>query len=258
MGKTRHREPLTRPHSAVITGASSGIGKALAFELAARGYALGLASRRIARLEELHNALLTKHPGLKIELAELDVDQVDTVQASLDDLFARMGGADVVVVNAGVNRFTGVGRGQLEDELQILQTNVLGAVATIEAASAHFLSRGRGQLVGVSSLAAENPIPKQAAYCASKAALSMYLDIARMELSRKGIGVTTILPGFVETEIMEDIGKYPFAVSAEKAAREMADIIESGADIGVVPAFPWKYVKPFFKIIPDAVYRKLK
>ena len=95
-------------------------------------------------------------------------------------------------------------------------------------------------------------------YCASKAALSMYLDIARMELSRKGIGVTTILPGFVETEIMEDIGKYPFAVSAEKAAREMADIIERGAAVGVVPAFPWKYVKPFFKVIPDAVYRKLK
>ena len=114
------------------------------------------------------------------------------------------------------------------------------------------------QLVGVSSLSAENAIPKQAAYCAIKAALSMYLDIARMELSRKGIGVTTILPGFVETEIMEDIGKYPFAVSAEKAAAEMANIIERGAAVGVVPAFPWKYVKPFFKIIPDAVYRKLK
>lgn len=249
---------MTHPHSAVITGASSGIGKALAFELAARGYVLGLASRRIARLEELRDALHTKHPEVKVELAELDVDQVDTVKACLDDLFTRMGGTDIVVVNAGVNRFTRVGRDQLEDELQILQTNVLGAVATIQAASAYFLSRGRGQLVGVSSLAAENAIPKQAAYCASKAALSMYLDIARMELSRKGIGVTTILPGFVETEIMEDIGKYPFAVSAERAAAEMANIIEKGAAVGVVPAFPWKYVKPFFKIIPDAVYRKLK
>jgi short-subunit dehydrogenase len=208
----------------VITGASSGIGNALAFELAARGYTLGLASRRSSRLQDIRDALLAKHPGVKVELAALDVDQVDTVQASLDDLFTRMGGADIVVVNAGVNRFTRV---------------------------------GRSQLVGVSSLAAENAIPRQAAYCASKAALSMYLDIARIELSRKGIGVTTILPGFVETEIMEDIGKYPFAVSAEKAAAEMADIIESGAAIGVVSAFPWKYVKPFFKIIPDAVYRKL-
>jgi len=251
-------DPLTRPHSAVITGASSGIGKALAFELAARGYALGLASRRIARLEELREALYAKHPAVKVALAELDVDQVDTVQACLDDLFTRMGGADIVVVNAGVNRFTRVGRDELADELQILQTNVLGAVATIQAASAYFRSRGQGQLVGISSLSAENAIPSQAAYCASKAALSMYLDIARMELSRKGIGVTTILPGFVQTEIMEDIEKYPFAVSAEKAAREMADLIEKGVAIGVVPAFPWKYVKPFFKIIPDAVYRKLK
>lgn len=249
---------MTRSHSAVITGASSGIGKALAFELAARGYALGLASRRLTQLVEIRDALHAKHQGVKVELAELDVDQVDTVEATLNDLFARMGGADIVVVNAGVNRFTRVGRGQLEDELQILQTNVLGAVATIQAASAYFLGRGRGQLVGISSLAAENAIPKQAAYCASKAALSTYLDIARMELSRKGIQVTTILPGFVETEIMEDIGKYPFAISAEKAAREMVDLIEKGAAVGVVPAFPWKYVKPFFKLIPDAVYRKLK
>jgi short-subunit dehydrogenase len=148
----------------VITGASSGIGNALAFELAARGYTLGLASRRSSRLQDIRDALLAKHPGVKVELAALDVDQVDTVQASLDDLFTRMGGADIVVVNAGVNRFTRV---------------------------------GRSQLVGVSSLAAENAIPRQAAYCASKAALSMYLDIARIELSRKGIGVTTILPGFV-------------------------------------------------------------
>lgn len=249
---------MTRPQSAVITGASSGIGKALAFELAARGYALGLASRRIARLEEIRDALHAKHLGVKVELAQLDVDQVDTVGASLDDLFARMGGADIVVVNAGVNRMTRVGQGQLADELQILRTNVLGAVATIQAASAHFLTRGSGQLVGISSLAAENAIPKQAAYCASKAALSMYLDIARMELSRKGIAVTTILPGFVETEIMEDIGKYPFAISADKAAAEMADIIEKGVSVGVVPAFPWKYIRPFFAIIPDALYRKLQ
>lgn len=250
--------PVTRPHSAVITGASSGIGKALAFELAARGYALGLASRRVARLEEIRGALYEKHPGVKVDLVELDVDQVETVEAALRELLARMGGADVVVVNAGVNRFTRVGRGQLEDEIQILQTNVLGAVATIQAATAYFRSRGRGRLVGISSLAADNAMPSQAAYCASKAALSMYLDVARMELAPKGIGVTTILPGFVETEIMEGIGKYPFAVSAEKAAAEMADLIEKGVAVGVVPAFPWKYVRPFFKIVPDAVYRKLK
>ncbi len=249
---------MTRSQSAVITGASSGIGKALAFEMAARGYALGLASRRLARLVEIRDALRAKHPGVRVELAELDVDQAEMVEATLDDLFARMGGADVVVVNAGINRFTRVGRGQLADELQIFQTNVLGAVATIQAASAYFLRKGRGQLVGISSLAAENAIPKQAAYCASKAALSTYLDIARMELSRKGIEVTTILPGFVETEIMEDIGKYPFAVSAEKAAAEMVDLIESRVAVGVVPAFPWKYIKPFFKLIPDAVFRKLK
>jgi Short-chain dehydrogenases of various substrate specificities len=249
---------MVRARTVVITGASAGIGAALAHEFAGRGYALGLAARRRSRLEAVRADIRSRHTGARVELAELDVDRVDTVESTLSDLFERLGGVDVFIANAGINRFTRVGRGELADELAILQTNVLGAVACLHAASAHLKARGAGRLVGISSLAAENAVPKQAAYCASKSALSMYLAVARRELARDGVGVTTLLPGFVKTEIMEDIGKYPFAVTAEQAAREMADLIEDGADVGVVPRFPWRVVRPFFNVIPARVYRWLK
>lgn len=100
-------------------------------------------------------------------------------------------------------------------------------------------------------------MPKQAAYCASKAGFSMYLDAARVELKRHNIGITKILPGFVITEIMPKIDKYPFAVTAEQAAREMVDVIEKGKALGVVPAFPWKWLRPLFGHMPDALWKKL-
>ena len=100
----------------------------MAFELAARGYALGLASRRIARLEELRDALHAKHPGLKVELATLDVDQVDTVKGCLDDLFTRMGGADIVVVNAEKIRVTG---NKLKDKIYYRHTGYIGNLKSI-------------------------------------------------------------------------------------------------------------------------------
>ena len=162
-----------------------------------------------------------------------------------------------MVVNAGVNRFTPVGRGELAQAAQLIQTNLIGAIATAEAAVEHFLGQGAGQLVGISSLASLQAIPKQGAYCASKAGFSMYLDAARVELKRKNIAVCRILPGFVLTDIMPKMEKYPFAVSAEQAARETVTLIEQRKPVGVVPAFPWRWLRPFFGHIPDALWRKL-
>ncbi len=243
----------------VITGASSGIGLALALEFAARGYHLGLAARRLDLLAQLRDEVQAKYPdpAQRIEIVALDVDQPDAVAPTLRPLFEALGGVDIVVVNAGVNRFTPVGRGELAQAAQLIQTNLIGAIATTEAAVEHFLGRGAGQLVGISSLASLQAIPKQGAYCASKAGFSMYLDAARMELKRKNIAVCQILPGFVLTEIMPKMDKYPFAVSAAQAAREAVTLIEQRKAVGVVPAFPWRWLRPFFGHIPDALWRKL-
>ena len=242
----------------VITGASSGIGRALGVEMAARGYALGLTARRLALLEKLRDELQAKHgKGLRIELAALDVCQAASVAPTLHDLFDRLGGIDTIVVNAGANDVTHVGGGDLDKELNLIQINLAGAIATINAATEHFLKHGRGHIVGISSLASLQPVATQAAYCASKAGLSMYLKSARVELRHMGIAVTDILPGYIKTDIVEgvDIGKLPFAIPAEQAAREMTSLIEKRVKSGVVPAFPWKLVRPFLGHLPERFAR---
>ena len=243
----------------LITGASSGIGRALALEFAARGYHLGLAARRLDLLTQLREEVQTQHPdpARLIEIVALDVDQPEAVASTLRPLFEALGKVDIVVVNAGVNRFTPIGRGKLLEQAQVIQTNLIGAIATAEAAVEHFLGQGSGQLVGVSSLASLQAIPKQGAYCASKAGFSMYLDAARIELKCKNITVCQILPGFVLTDIVPKMEKYPFAVSAAQAARESVTLIEKRKAVGVVPGFPWKWLRPFFGHIPDALWRKL-
>jgi short-subunit dehydrogenase len=242
----------------VITGASSGIGRALAVEFARRGYNLGLTARRMGALEELRKELLQLGGSPRnISVATLDVDQTASVDSTLHSLFGQLGRVDIVVVNAGVNTFTAIGKGSLLKEQQLLQTNLLGAIATVNAAAEYFITAGGGRIVGISSLAALQAMPKQAAYCASKAGFSMYLDAARVELKRYNINITKILPGFVITEIMPKIDKYPFAVTAEQAAREMVDAIEKGKALSVVPAFPWKWLRPLLGHIPDALWKRL-
>ncbi len=243
----------------LITGASSGIGRALAFEFAARGYHLGLAARRLERLQTLRDELRSRYPNgaRRIEIGALDVDQAQEVAGALAPLIKSLRGVDIVVVNAGVNRFTPVGKGQLTQAAAVIQTNLVGAIATVEAAAEHFLTRGSGQIVGISSLASLQAIPKQGAYCASKAAFSMYLDAARIELERKNIAVCQVLPGFVLTDIMPKMEKYPFAVSADQAAREIVTLVENRKPFGIVPAYPWKWLRPLFGHFPDALWRRL-
>ncbi len=246
--------------TAVITGASSGIGRALALEFAQRGYNLGLAARRIDRLEALR-AEIAALPGgqnLQVQITTLDVSNIEQVGPGLQGLFSTLGKVDVVVVNAGVNKLTGVGKGQLNEELGLMQTNLLGAMATVNAAVEWFKQHGGGHVVGISSLASLTPIPKQAAYCATKAGFSMYLDAAAIELKKYKIDFTKILPGFVKTDIVDNMEQYPFLVSAEQAAKEMANHIEKRRAVGVVPGYPWKILKPLLANMPSGVWRYMK
>lgn len=242
----------------VITGASAGIGRALALECARRGWRLGLASRRRDPLETLRGEIdaVTAGHAPPAVIAEVDVADPATAVPRLRALFEEIGGVDVFIANAGVNEFTRVGKGGFPGSQRILQTNLIGTIATMEAAAEHFIGRGRGHLVGVSSLAALLSIPSQGAYCASKAGLSSWLGAARIELGRQGIAVTEVQPGFVDTEIMPDVGRYPFAISAERAARTIVDGIERRRRLVIVPGMPWRLFRPFARLVPDAVWRK--
>ncbi|MFN4329887.1 MAG: SDR family NAD(P)-dependent oxidoreductase [Limnobacter sp.] len=244
--------------TALITGASSGIGKALALEMAKRGYNLALTARREDKLNELKQQIHEANPALRVETARLDVNDTASVDPVLSQLMGSFTKVDIVVVNAGINSLTKVGKDELEAELGIIQTNINGAIATVHAATKYFRAQGGGHVVGISSLASLNPIPKQAAYCATKAAFSMYMECAAIELARHNIVFTQILPGFVKTEIVDNMEQFPFLVSAEQAAREMANHIEHKKAVGVVPGYPWRFIKPFMGKMPRGIWKMLK
>jgi short-subunit dehydrogenase len=217
----------------VITGASSGIGAQLARELSGRGARVGLVARRAERLEELA-AELEGGPGAA--WAAADVTDGAGLCAALDRLEEELGGTDVVIANAGTNRLERPHEPGVAVELYDL--NVAGMLRLFDWALPRFLQRRRGHLVGISSVASFFGLPGNAAYCGSKAAMRIHLQALRVTLKRRGIAVTTICPGFVESELTDDFpGPMPFLWPTDRAARTIADAVEAGRGEVV---FPWQ------------------
>ncbi|MEH6449723.1 MAG: SDR family oxidoreductase [Oleispira sp.] len=244
--------------SVVITGASSGIGAALAHEFASRGYNIALCARRIEKLESLKNTLSEKFSNIKVITSALDVNDLETVPTVLSEIKSSLGNLDIVIANAGITGVRRTGSGDLSIDKSILQTNLFGAIATVDAAVAIFREQGFGQIVGMSSFSAFRGIPGSAAYSASKAALTNYLQAVGTELYRKkDIKVTVIHPGFIRTEIDDNIDKFPFVIDADKAARTMANAIEKGKSDIVVPSWPWAILRSVMPKLPESVVAKI-
>ncbi len=238
----------------IITGASSGIGRALALELARRGHDLGLTARRLDKLEELRREI---GAASRVELRALDVRDTAAVHATIPELAAALGQVDRIVANAGIGGGHAVGTGHFATDRDIIETNVLGAMATIDSALALFRAAGRGHVVGISSVAAFRGLPGSAAYSASKAALSTYLEAARVEVHPLGIRITTISPGFIDTPINEELKNRPFVITAEAGARQIADMIEGGTVSSTVPRLPWGPFGALMRAIPDTLWSRL-
>ncbi|MBK8325748.1 MAG: SDR family NAD(P)-dependent oxidoreductase [Moraxellaceae bacterium] len=234
----------------IITGASSGIGAALATAFASKGYNLGLAARRIDKLEALARQLEDIY-HVQVAIVALDVQQDAQVAPALSRLAQELGQVDIVVANAGVTGVRRSGSGNIEIDKTIFQTNVIGAIATLDAATKIFLAQGHGHLVGMSSFSAFSPLPTSAAYSASKAALTNYMNAMRLELINKKINVTVIHPGFIKTDIAPHMDKYPFVIEADIAAQQMVRAIEINKANVIVPAMPWKAAKGLMKLMPD-------
>ncbi|MBK7299217.1 MAG: SDR family NAD(P)-dependent oxidoreductase [Moraxellaceae bacterium] len=234
----------------IITGASSGIGAALATAFASKGYNLGLAARRIDKLEALARQLEDTY-HVQVAIVALDVQQDAQVAPALSRLAQELGQVDIVVANAGISGVRRSGSGNIEIDKTIFQTNVIGAIATLDAATKMFLAQGHGHLVGMSSFSAFSPLPASAAYSASKAALTNYMNAMRLELMSKKINVTVIHPGFIKTDIAPDMDKYPFVIEADIAAQQMVRAIEAKKVNVIVPAMPWKAAKGLMKLMPD-------
>jgi short-subunit dehydrogenase len=252
----RQAEERKMTGTVVIVGASRGIGASLAREFASRGTRLGLLSRNHDQLQELAAELRQQH-GVQVEAATLDVCEHNSVQPIMQGMMQRLGQVDVVIANAGVTGRRRAGDGNVTEDRRVIETNLLGAIAVIDAAVAHFRQQQGGHVVGISSISAFRGIPGSGAYSASKAALTNYLDALRMELADKNIAVTVVHPGFVKTDIAPNMEKYPFAADADKVAREIADGIRHKKKNLVVPKFPWSFLLPALKSLPDSLIRKV-
>ena len=243
------------PYSVLITGASSGIGRALAIEFSRRGYALGLCARRLELLERLQKELRRNHA---VEIAELDVSQYEAVKEVLFKLAEKLGGAKIIIANAGVGERSLPGEGTFYLDRRVIEINLLGAMATIDAGAEILKKQGGGQIVGISSVAGFRGLSNVPAYSASKSALSTYMEGTRHHLTQHKIAVTVINPGFIDTAINTSRKFRPFLISAEKCARLTADMIEKKVLSSTVPLWPWALVSGAMKFIPELLWCRCK
>ncbi|OZG75345.1 short chain dehydrogenase [Hahella sp. CCB-MM4] len=242
----------------LITGASSGIGKALALEFSRRGYHLGLVSRRLEALESLAAQIQATHPSIQVECRALNVNEIAQIKPVIQDLRDSLGKLDIVIANAGIGGGSFVGSGHLNQDLAIIQTNVAGAMATIDAAVEIFKKQHSGHIVGISSVAAYRGMPGSAAYCASKAAIATYLDALTTELYHTPIKVTTLYPGYIDTPLNNMLKKRPFLIDVNTGAGIMANLIEKEVTVSTVPVYPWSMIGKLLKNIPRSMLAKRK
>jgi short-subunit dehydrogenase len=220
----------------MITGASSGIGKALALEIALRGAHLALLARRESLLNELVNEAGTRN--VKAIAVAADVRDARAVRAAADQFRTKLGPIDILIANAGVGTADHALKLAPEHAAEVMGINVLGSVNSVAAVAPEMVARGQGRLVAISSLAAYRGLPKSAAYCASKAAMTAYFESVRIDLRNTGVGVTIIYPGFIRTGITQGrTAKMPYLMDLEPAVKKIVSAIEKEKN---TYAFPWQ------------------
>jgi NADP-dependent 3-hydroxy acid dehydrogenase YdfG len=220
----------------------------MARHFAERGYRLALTGRKLEDLEQLREELAPECPA--VTLRELDVLDFERVPAVLKDCADELGGLDIVVANAGVAMGARTGEGEFESMKTTVAINLTGAIATCEAALALFREQGQGHLVGITSVAALRGMRRQAAYCASKAGFSKYLESARCETIGERITVTELAPGFIDTDLNRSLASRPFLVSGERGTAYLVDLIERRSHFSYVPPWPWTLVAQALKVMP--------
>jgi len=238
--------------SIFITGASSGIGEALAAEFARRGYDLAIAARRADRLE----AQAERLRGLgaaRVLPVSLDVTDYDAIAGALEGAATEFGRLDIVVVNAGVGYNTPAGKGRFDLVKRTLDTNLTGAIATIEQALPILRAQGGGQIVAITSIASVRGMPFLGAYSAAKGGLHRYLQSLRAEVHREPITVTELAPGYIDTDMNRGVPNRPFVIPVEKGAAIMARLIERGASRRFVPWWPWTLAALLIRVLPTAL-----
>jgi NADP-dependent 3-hydroxy acid dehydrogenase YdfG len=246
--------------TALVTGASSGLGRGLALWLAKQGLRVFATGRRLSQLQ--HLAAEAQAAGATVEPVEMDVTDAEASRERIQSIDAECGGLDLVVANAGIGGITNGKRMDWSHVRAIIDTNVTGATATLCAALPAMVERRRGHVVGVSSLAGHRGLAGHAAYSASKAFLATFMESLRVDLRGTGVRVTCIYPGFVKSEMTaKNRFPMPFLLETDDAVERMGKGILAGA---AEVSFPWQLSGPMrlVKVLPnplfDAAARRLK
>ena len=236
----------------LITGASSGIGKGVALEVAARGAHPGLLARREELLKEIVEEARAK--GVKAIAVAADVRDAKAVREAADRVRAELGPIDILIANAGIGTSDHALQLTPEHAANVIGINVLGAVNSVAAVLPEMVERKRGRLVAISSLAAYRGLAKSAAYCSSKAALSSYFESLRIDLRDSGVGVTIIHPGFIKTPLTAGReAKMPYLMELDEGVKKIVSAIEREKKSY---AFPWQLatIVRAGLIMPAAMY----
>ncbi|QYJ03193.1 SDR family oxidoreductase [Nocardioides panacisoli] len=247
----------------LITGASSGLGAEMARQFAAKGYDVGLCARRTDRLEELRSEILAAHPGRRVAVRALDVNDHDAVFTVFGELREELGHLDRVVVNAGLGKGGKLGTGKFAANLETAQTNFIGALAQTEAAMEIFRDQQAGHLVMVSSMGAMRGMPGSiTTYAATKAGVAHLAEGVRTELYgtplQKKVAVTVLYPGYIRSEMNDKVEQAtPLMASTEKGVAAMVAAVEKEVADACVPPLPWSVLAPVMKHAPLPVFKRL-
>lgn len=237
---------------AIVVGASSGIGAAIARRLAREGASVAILARRAGELSRLAEERPDRlHPYVH------DVTRFDSIPILFERIQAEVGPVDTLVYAAGITVPLGAGEYNFEKERLTVETNLLGAMAWVNVCAAHFEAARSGTIVGISSVAGERGRKGNPAYHASKAGLTTYLESVRNRCTRSGVNVVTVKPGLVDTPMIQNLERKPFVVSADEAARQILSLARKGGSrSGYIPR-RWGLAATIVRAVPSSVFRRL-
>ncbi len=250
--------PLHPRRRVIIVGASDGLGAALARRLAREGYSLGLLARRKDKLEALSNELNTSMGAPCAYSYVHDVTEYDHIPSLLRRIVADLGGLDLVIFCAGINLPPGgIDRYHFENDRQMIETNLIGAMAWLTPVAEMFQAAKSGQIVGIGSVAGDRGRVGNPGYNTSKAGLGPYLEALRNRLTRDGVHVLTVKPGFVQTDMLKAAqGGTPFVIPPEQAADDIWKAIRKRKQQIYTPA-RWRWIMLAIQHTPSFIFRKL-
>lgn len=244
---------MNLPPTALIIGASSGIGAALAREFARNGLRLALVARRKDLLEKLAQELSV----VETRCYAHDVAEYDEAPVLWQQILQDFGRVDIVVYNAGVLLPVGPEEYDFGADKRMVEINLLGAMAWLNPVALTFGRMGRGHIVGISSVAGDRGRVGAPGYNTTKAALSTFLEALRNRLTKKGVHVLTVKPGFVQTDMLKNSPKTFWVISPEQAAQDIVKAIRRRAQVAYTPE-RWGLLMNVIRHIPSFLFRRLK